>query len=106
MVNAANVVYNAPIVAFDVNANDINFQNGSVDYSRVHDQLVAIDTVNMTVTLNLINGFSFGKPVWYLSMETSTPLGAAIEHNTLAPLQAALQLGRDDTFSSPMERIF
>jgi hypothetical protein len=104
--NAGGVVYNAPIVAFDVNANDINFRNGNVDYSKVHDQVVAIDPVNMTVTLNLINGFSFGKPVWYLSMETSIPLGAAIEHNTFAPLQAALQLGRDDSFSSPIERIF
>jgi hypothetical protein len=106
VVNAANVVYNAPIVAFDVDANDINFPNGNVDYSKVHDQVVAIDPVNMTVTLNLINGFSFGKPVWYISMETSIPLGAAIEHNTFAPLQAALQLGKDDTFSSPIERIF
>src|SRR5258708_1102081 len=106
VVNAAGVVYNAPIVAFDVNANDINFPNGNVDYSKVHDQVVAIDPVNGTVTLNVINGFSFGKPVWYLSMETSIPLGAAIEHNTFAPLQAALQLGKDDTFSSPIERIF
>jgi hypothetical protein len=60
----------------------------------------------MTVTINLINGFSFGKPVWYLSMDTSIPLGAAIEHNTFAPLMAALHLGGDDTFSSPIERIF
>jgi hypothetical protein len=89
-----------------VNASDITFPNGNVDYSKVHDQVVAIDPVNMTVTLNLINGFSFGKPVWYLSMDTSIPLGAAIEHNTYAPLQAALPLGGDDSFSSPIERIF
>jgi hypothetical protein len=106
IVNAAGVVYNAPIVAFNVTADQINFPNGNVDYTKVHDQVVAIDTVNMTVTLNLINGFSFGKPVWYISMDTSIPLGAAIEHNTFAPLQAALPLGRDDTFSSPIERIF
>ena len=106
IVNAAGVVYNAPIVAFNVTADQINFPSGNVDYTKVHDQVVAIDTTNMTVTLNLINGFSFGKPVWYLSMDTSIPLGAAIEHNTFAPLQAALPLGRDDTFSSPIERIF
>ena len=106
IVNAGGVVYNAPIVAFNVPAGQINFPNGNVDYTKVHDQVVAIDTVNMTVTLNLINGFSFGKPVWYISMDTSIPLGAAIEHNTFAPLQAALPLGRDDTFSSPIERIF
>ncbi len=65
IVNAAGVIYNAPIVAFGVNANDISFPNGNVDYSKVHDQVVAIDPVNMTVTINLINGFSFGRPVWY-----------------------------------------
>jgi hypothetical protein len=94
------------MVAFDVNANEISFPNGNVDYSKVHDQVVAIDPVNMTVTLNLINGFSFGRPVWYLSMDTSIPLGAAIEHNTFAPLMQRILLGHDDSFASPVERIF
>ncbi|MEO7146001.1 MAG: hypothetical protein ABI165_21110 [Bryobacteraceae bacterium] len=106
IVNAGGVIYNAPIVAFGVNANDINFPNGNVDYSKVHDQVVAIDPVNRTVTINLINGFSFGKPVWYMSMDASIPLAAAIEHNTFAPLMAALHLGNDDSFASPIERIF
>jgi hypothetical protein len=106
VVNAAGVIYNAPIVAFNVSENDINFPNGNVDYSKVHDQVVAIDPANMTVTLNVINGFSFGKPVWYLSTDASIALAAAIEHNTYAPLMAALHLGGDDSFSSPIERIF
>src|SRR5689334_22975771 len=99
ILNAAGVIYNAPIVAFGVKASDINFPSGNVDYSKVHDQVAAIHTTNTTVTINLINGFSFGKPVWYLSMDTSIPLGAAIEHNTFAPLMAKLHLGGDDTFS-------
>src|SRR4029077_4940269 len=106
ILNAANVIYNAPMVAFDVSASEINFPKGNVDYSKVHDQVLAIDPIHMTVTLNLINGFSFGRPVWYLSMDTSNNLGAAIEHNTIAPLMAALHLGGDDSFSSPIERIF
>lgn len=106
IVNAGNVIYNAPMVAFDVSANEINFPNGNVDYSKVHDQVVAIDPVNMTVTLNLINGFSFGRPVWYISMDASIPLAAAIEHNTYAPLMDKLLLGHDDSFASPVERIF
>lgn len=106
ILNAGAVIYNAPIVAFGVEANDISFPNGNVDYSKVHDQVVAIDPVNMTVTINLINGFSFGKPVWYISMDASIPLAAAIEHNTFAPLMAALKLGDDDSFGSPVERIF
>jgi hypothetical protein len=106
IVNAGGVIYNAPIVAFGLDASQINFPNGGVDYTKVHDQVVAIDPNNMTVTLNLINGFSFGRPVWYLSMDASIPLAAAIEHNTLAPLMQNLHLGGDDTFSSPVERIF
>ena len=104
--NAGNVVYNAPMIAFNVDASQINFPNGNVDYSKVHDQVVAIDTTYMTVTINLINGFSFGRPVWYISMDASIPLAAAIEHNTYAPLMDSLHLGGDDTFSSPIERIF
>jgi hypothetical protein len=106
IVNGGGTIYNAPIVAFNVSAGQINFPSGNVDYSLVHDQVVAIDPINMTVTINLINGFSFGKPVWYMSMDSSIPLAAAIEHNTYAPLQAVLPLGGDDSFSSPIERIF
>jgi hypothetical protein len=104
--NAGGVIYDAPMIAFNVNASQISFPNGNVDYSKVNDQVVAIDPANMTVTLNLINGFSFGRPVWYLSMDASIPLAAAIEHNTYAPLMGRLLLGDDDTFGSPIERIF
>jgi hypothetical protein len=104
--NAGGVIYNAPMIAFDVDASQINFPNGNVDYSKLNDQVVAIDPYNMVVTLNLINGFSFGRPVWYLSMDASIPLAAAIEHNTYAPLMGRLLLGDDDTFGSPIERIF
>ncbi len=104
--NAGNVVYNAPMIAFDVDAGQINFPSGNVDYSKVHDQVVAIDPINMTVTMNLINGFSFGRPVWYLSTDASIPLAASIEHNTYAPLMSKLVLGNDDSFASPIERIF
>jgi hypothetical protein len=104
--NAGGVIYNAPMVAFGVDASQISFPDGNVDYSKVHDQVVAIDPVNMTVTINLINGFSFGRPVWYISMDASIPLAAAIEHNTFAPLMSQLLLGHDDSFASPVERIF
>ena len=106
ILNAGGVIYNAPIVAFGVNAAEIDSLDGNVDYSKVHDEVVAIDPTNRTVTINLINGFSFGKPAWYISIDTSIPLGAAIEHNTYAPLMAALHLGADDTFCTPIEHIF
>jgi hypothetical protein len=39
-------------------------------------------------------------------MDASIPLAASIEHNTYAPLMGRLLLGDDDTFGSPIERIF
>ena len=101
--NAQGVIYNAPMIAYGVDASQINFPNGNVDYTKVHDQVVAIDPINMTVTLNLINGFSFGRPVWYLSMDASNTLAATIEHNTYAPLMDMLLLGDDDSFGSPID---
>jgi len=85
VLNAAGVIYNAPIVAFNATPDQINFPSGNVDYTKVHDQVLAIDPVNMTVTLNLITGFSFGRPVWYISMDASIPLAAAIETIRLLP---------------------
>lgn len=96
------------MVAFGVDARQITFPDGNVDYSKVHDHVVAIDPYNMTVTLNLINGFSFGRPVWYISMDASNPLAAAIELNTYVPLMSQLLLGMTtasrallSAFSSP-----
>src|SRR6202521_4521871 len=39
VLNAGGVIYNAPMVAFDVDASHINFPNGNVDYSKVHDEV-------------------------------------------------------------------
>jgi len=106
LVRVGNVVYNAPIIAFDVEANEINFPNGGVDYTKVHDEVVAIDPIAGTVTLQMVNGFSFGRPLWYISMDASLPDVAAIEGATYAPLMQSLVTGRDDSFSSPVERLF
>ena len=106
VLNAGGVVYNAPIVAFDVDASSINFPNGGVDYSKVHDQVLAIDPTQNTVTLNLVNGFSFGRPIWYLTMEASTPTAAALEATTFAPALLRDVRGKDDSFGSPVERLF
>ncbi len=106
VLNQSGIIYDAPIIAFGVEAADINVPNGDVDYAKVHDEVVAIDTVNQTVTLNLVNGFSFGRPVWYLSTDSSDPTVAAIEGATYAPLLGQLPVGGDDSFSSPVERIF
>jgi hypothetical protein len=105
VLNAGGVIYNAPIIAAGTQ-DEINFPNGNPDYRVVHDQVLAIDTTKETVTLQLINGFSFGRPLWYVSLDASRPDVAAIEGNTYAPLLSNLPTGKDDSFSSPVERIF
>jgi len=106
ILNSGGRVYNAPIIAFNVPAEKINFPKGNPDYKLVHDEVVAIDMENMTVTLNLINGFSFGRPVWYISMDSSDSNVAAIEGATFAPALQNIKVGGDDSFSSAVERIF
>jgi hypothetical protein len=106
IIRIGNVFYNAPVIAFGVTAAEINFPGGSVDYAKVHDEVLAIDTANGTVTLQMVNGFSFGRPLWYISTDASLADVAAIEGATYAPLMHALTTGRDDSFSSPVERLF
>jgi hypothetical protein len=106
LVTVGGVTYDAPIVAAAVEDASINFPAGNPNYDLVHDQVVAIDSVQRTVTLNLVNGFSFGKPVFYISSDASDPTVATIEANTFAPRLQRLEVGIDDAARSAVERIF
>jgi hypothetical protein len=104
--NAGGNIYNAPIVAFDVNASEINFCDGNPDYSLVHDKVVRICPSEGTVTIRLTTGFSFARPVLYLSTEASVPLAAALESATVAPKLVNITTGHDDSAFSAVERLF
>jgi hypothetical protein len=106
LVRVDGIVYDAPIVAAAVEDADISFPNGNPNYALVHDQVVAIDPARRTVTMSLINGFSFGKPVFYISTDSSDPTVSAIEGNTFAPRMRRLEVGIDDIARSAVERIF
>jgi hypothetical protein len=106
IVNAGGHIYNAPMIAFDVDAKQLMFPNGKPDYSIVEDKVVAIDPKNMTVTMKLTQGFSFAKPVLYLSTEANDPLAATLEGATYTPALKEIPVGRDDSAFSPIERIF
>jgi hypothetical protein len=106
LVSVDGIIHDAPVVAAAVEDAHINFPSGNPNYALVHDQVVAIDPVNRTVTLSLINGYSFGKPVLYISTEASDPTVAAIEGNTFAPRMHRLEVGIDDIARSAVERIF
>ena len=105
--NAGNHVYNAPMMAFDVDAETLDqFCEGDADHSIVHDKVVSICPSEGVVTLELTSGFSFARPNLYLSTDANHALPAALEGATEAPAMNALNVGGDDSLFSPVERIF
>ncbi|MBA3287628.1 MAG: hypothetical protein H0U21_06345 [Acidimicrobiia bacterium] len=104
-------IYNAPVVAFDVDADEISFCEGDVDYSLVHDRVLSIcpDTGENgagTVTIALTPIFSFARPAVYMSTEASDPIVAALDKGTFAPALGDIATGRDDSAFSAVERLF
>ncbi|KAI9880841.1 MAG: hypothetical protein M1830_010436 [Pleopsidium flavum] len=111
--NAGYEVWNAPIVAGDVDDNYLNqFCDGvpaaqAADfYSKVHDQVLSICPRDSIVTLDTVRGFSFGKSVLYLVADGSDPLPATIDGGTYAPRLKLVQTGADDALFSGVERFF
>jgi hypothetical protein len=104
--NAGGYIYNAPLIAYNVTEDQISFCDGGVDYSILHDKVVAICPEDGTVTLSLTLGFSFARPVLYVSLDASDPLAATMEGVTLAPGLSDIPVGRDDSAFSAVERIF
>jgi hypothetical protein len=105
--NAGGYIYNAPIVAFGTSADQLNaFCGGTPDDALVHDKVLKICPRTESVTLLLTPGFSFGRPVLYLSMDSSDPTVAALEDVTYAPGLRDITTGLDDSFGSATERLF
>ena len=106
LTNAGGHIYNAPIVAFDVEPGEISFCDGDVDHSLVHDKALAICPEEMTVTMELIPGVSFARPILYMSVDASDPMVATIEGVTFAPALSNVRVGFDDGAFSAVERLF
>jgi hypothetical protein len=104
--NSGGTFYNAPAIAYDVPRERLKYEAGKVDHRVVHDKVVAVDAPAGTVTLALTTGFSFAKPVLYLSLDANDPLPSALENVTYAPALRDLEVGGDDSAFSPVERIF
>lgn len=84
--NGAGIVYNAPVVSFGTSAEQLErFAGGNPDYRLVHDKVVRISPKEGTVTLKLTIGYTFAKPLLYLSTDASDPVAATLEEATLAP---------------------
>lgn len=109
--NAGGHIYNAPVVAFGVGADALDFCEGNVDHSLVHDRVTKICPSGNangggTVTLKTTPIFSFAKPSTYISTEASDPMVAALDQGTHAPAMAGVPVGRDDSAFSAIERLF
>ena len=100
-------IYNAPMVAFNVDETTLNkYCSGAADHSIVHDKVVSICPRDGVVTLALTTGFSFARPVLYLSMEANNALPAALEGATFAVAMTDIRVGGDDGAFSAIERLF
>jgi hypothetical protein len=105
--NIGNTVYNAPIIADNVSEEQLNqFCDGNVDHSIVHDNVVKICPRDQTVTLRAVTGFSFARPILYLSTDANDEVTAALEGVTFAPGLRNVSVGGDDSAFSAIERIF
>jgi hypothetical protein len=105
--NVGNTVYNAPLVADNVSEEKLNeFCDGNVDHSLVHDNVVKICPRDQTVTLRATTGFSFARPILYLSTDANDEVTATLEGVTYAPGLRNVSVGGDDSAFSAIERIF
>lgn len=114
LTNAGGHTYNAPVVAYGSTPEELApFCEGTPDYSVVHDRVLSMcpealggGTTGGTVTVKSVLGFSFARPVVYVSFDSNDPLGATLEESTLAPRLSRLGLERDDAAFSAVERLF
>ncbi len=87
IVRVNGVYYNAPVLAGNITADELQKmgQSGNIDYSKVHDKIVSIDLDRNLVTLKMTAGYSFSKPVFYVSTDSNNPVAATLEESTLTP---------------------
>lgn len=113
--NIGGSLWNAPIVASNVTTEFLN-QFCDMDvipedmaeeaFEYLHPKVVTICPRDQTVKINLVPGFSFAKPILYLTMDSSVDLAAAFEDVTFAPRLSGVTVGGDDSAFSAVERLF
>ncbi|NJM91270.1 MAG: hypothetical protein HC863_03230 [Myxococcales bacterium] len=105
--NAGNQIYNAPVIAQGATEEQLNaFCDKDADHSLVHDRVLRICPARGTVTMQLVAGFSFARPVLYISTDSNSMLAASMEAATYAPGLEDVAVGRDDSAFSAVERLF
>lgn len=79
-VQGSSAVYNAPIIATGTGPFDV-----SPTHMNTHDRVIDIDTVNMTVDLQFVRAFAFGRDIFYFSIAATSMEAAAIERAIFVP---------------------
>ncbi len=104
--NVGGYIYNAPIVAKGSEEQLNALCDVNADKRLVHDKVRRICPAEGTVELKLTLGFTFSRPLLYLSLEASHELPATMEGATYAPAMQDIGVGRDDSAFSAVERLF
>ena len=86
--NRDDIVFNAPVIAFNVGPEKISFCDGNPDYSVVTDSVAKICPDRGTVDLKLRFGFADGKRLRYLSFDANSEESATLEASTFAPAES------------------
>ena len=104
----SSVIFNMPMVAFNVSAAKLNEMcDGNVDNKLVQDKVVKICPRDGTVTLKLTLGYTFGKPIFYLSTEANDETVAALEGATYTPALKTVPFSLEDSsIGEAAERIY
>ncbi|MDQ3017272.1 MAG: hypothetical protein M3R25_11215 [Bacteroidota bacterium] len=94
----------SPLVTYD---GEVVFNAAHLSNSTgVHDRVISMDKVNMTVKLQLVRGFYEGFGILYSSTDASDNDIAALEQGTFAPnMNAAPNAGDDKSFRSAREAL-
>lgn len=104
--NNGGYIYNAPIIASGTEEQLNAFCHAKPSKRLVHDKVIRICPSEATVELDLTLGFTFARPLLYLSLDASHEMPATMEGVTYAPALQDIGVGRDDSAFSPVERLF
>ncbi len=90
-------VFNAPMLAFNVSEDKLNeFCDGKPDKSLVHDKVVSICPRTGVVELKLTLGYTFSKPILYLSTDANDELVSTLEEATYSEAMKDLPFANQD----------
>ena len=96
LARVGDVVYNATTVAFDIDADEIEFPDGNVDHRKVIDRATAISPSAGTVTFGMNLGTVAGRPILFVSLESNDHFVSAAEATTYTPALSDVSFGADN----------